>query len=79
MEHSSKNNPYLFFSFILCCSFSDNNHFSFQHSVINNYFPFCHFYNFVGEIAKNNVMHVMGEIAQGDANGSMSWLAYLAK
>ena len=39
-----------FFSFILCCSFSDSNHFSFQHSVINNYFPFCHFYNFVGEI-----------------------------
>ncbi|MBX4378572.1 hypothetical protein K4H02_26280, partial [Mycobacterium tuberculosis] len=34
-----------FFSFILCFSFSDSNHFSFQHSVINNYFPLCHFYN----------------------------------
>ena len=39
-----------FLFFVLCCSFSNSNHFSFQHSVVNNYFPFCHFYNFVGEI-----------------------------
>jgi len=39
---------FVFFSFILCCSFSDSNHFSLQHSIINNYFPFLPFLQLCG-------------------------------
>ena len=64
MEHSFKNNLYFFFfffSFILCFSFSDSNHFSFQHSVINNYFPFAIFTTLWGKYTPPHFIHALSK------------------